>query len=137
MRARTPRFLLTATVAVVAGCTMFDTLATKVPPRSSTHGTIWVMKQRILRYARLHNCLPKSLGDLPEIPGKIDWVQDAWGRDIIMSFADGKGTLTSLGRDGKPGGTGDDADMTGVFPLKNEKGEWADEDVEWIREPQL
>jgi hypothetical protein len=132
-----PSFLLTATAAVVAGCTMFDSFASKVPPRSSTHGTIWVMKQRILRYARLHNCLPKSLGDLPEIPGKIDRVQDAWGRDIIMSFADGKGTLTSLGRDGKPGGTGDDADMTGVFPLKNEKGEWADDDVEWIQEPQL
>ena len=116
---------------------MSDSFVTKVPPRSSTHGTIWVMKQRVLRYAKLHNSLPKSLNDLPETPGKINGVQDAWGRDILMSFTDGKGTLTSLGRDGRSGGTGDDADMTGVFPLKNEKGEWADEDVEWIREPQV
>ena len=63
------------------------------------------MKQRILRYANLHNSLPNSINDLPEIPDKISRVQDAWGRDILMSFSDGKATLTSLGRDGKPGGT--------------------------------
>jgi hypothetical protein len=64
-------------------------------------------------------------------------VQDAWGRDILMSFADGKATLTSLGRDGKSGGTGEDADISAVFPLKDASGAWADEDVTWIREPQL
>jgi hypothetical protein len=78
-----------------------------------------------------------SIHDLPEIPGKISRVQDAWGRDIVMSFADGKATLTSLGRDGLPGGTGEDADMSGVFPLRDATGAWAAEDVDWIQEPQL
>jgi hypothetical protein len=95
------------------------------------------MKQRILRYARLHNSLPKSPNDLPEIPGKISRVKDAWGRDILMAFAEGNGTLTSLGRDGTSGGTGEDADMLGVFPLKDENGAWAEEDVNWIQEPRL
>jgi hypothetical protein len=95
------------------------------------------MKQRVLRYAKIHNSLPKSPRDLPEIPGKISGVQDAWGREILMSFEDAKATLTSLGRDGKPGGTGEDADMTGAFPLKDQNGDWAEEGVPWIQEPKL
>ena len=122
---------------LVTGCAISDCFVTKVPPRSSTHGAIWVMKQRVLRYSRLHDSLPKSLNDLPEIPGKSSRNQDAWGREILMSFADGKATLTSLGRDGKPGGSGEDADMTGVFLLKKEDGTWAEEDIGWIQEPRL
>jgi hypothetical protein len=95
------------------------------------------MKQQILRYAKLHNSLPTSVYDLPEIPNKSDRVQDAWGRDIVMKFADDRATLTSLGRDGKPDGTGEDAEMSGVFPLKDENGKWADEYVDWIQEPRL
>ena len=83
------------------------------------------------------DALPESPHDLPEIPGKVNEVRDAWGRDIRMTFADDKATLTSLGRDGQPGGTGDDADMSGVFPLKDTRGTWAGEDVDWIEEPRL
>ena len=58
-------------------CWVSNMFVTRVPPRSSTHGTIWIMKQRILRYAKLHNSLPNSINDLPVIPDKIDRVQDA------------------------------------------------------------
>jgi hypothetical protein len=129
--------VLLAVAAMAAGCAVFDSFVTRVPPRSSTHGTLCVMKQRILRYARTHDALPESPHDLPEIPGKVNEVRDAWGRDIRMSLADGKATLTSLGRDGQPGGAGDDADMSGVFPLKDARGAWADEDVDWSQEPRL
>jgi hypothetical protein len=81
--------LWTAMIMPVMGYGIFDSFVTKIPPRSATHATIWVMKQRILRYAKLHNSLPKSINDLPEIPGKISSVKDAWGRNILMSFADG------------------------------------------------
>jgi hypothetical protein len=119
------------------GCAISDNFVTQVPPRSSTYGTIWVMKQRILRYAKAHNALPESVDNLPKIPDKIDGVQDAWGRKIIMEFSDGKATLTSLGRDGKPGGKGDNADMSGVFLLRYKNGDWADESTEWIQKPEL
>jgi hypothetical protein len=127
---------------ILPGCSsinnwIFDSLVDKIPPQCSAYTTIVVMKQRILRYARLHDSLPKSPRDLPEMPGKGSENQDAWGREILMSFADGKATLTSLGRDGKPGGTGEDADMSGVFPLKDKNGEWAGEDVDWVLEPKL
>jgi hypothetical protein len=42
-----------------------------------------------------------------------------------------------LGREGKDGGTGDDADMIGVISLTDENGKWADEYVDWIQEPEL
>ena len=137
MKSRMGSLLAIAIATLVPGCRISDSFITRIPPRSSTHGTISVMKQRILRYARLHNSLPNSPNDLPQIPEKESGVQDAWGRDILMSFADGKATLTSLGRDGKPGGTGEDADMSGVFPLKDENGAWAEEYVDWIQEPRL
>lgn len=129
MKSRMAIAVLTASAAMLMGYVISESLVTRIPPRSATHGTIWVMKHRILRYAKLHDSLPTSINDLPEIPEKLNRVQDAWGRDILMSFADAKATLTSLGRDGKPGGIGEDADVTGVFPLKDENGAWAKEDV--------
>jgi general secretion pathway protein G len=39
--------------------------------------------------------------------------KDPWGHDYVYTVADGRYTLTSLGKDGKPGGDGVDADITG------------------------
>jgi hypothetical protein len=44
-------------------------------------------------------------------------------------------TLTSYGRDGRPGGTGEDADIVGVFRAKTADGRWADELGEWRVDP--
>lgn len=138
MHARTSKttaalVLVSISALLTTGCAMFDSLATKIPPESATAGTMRVMKQRILRYAATHDRLPSSTKDLPEIPGKVDSVKDAWGRDIEMTFTDRQATLTSLGRDGKPGGTGENADVSFGFPLKDKNGKWADEDVECIQ----
>lgn len=40
-------------------------------------------------------------------------IQDPWGRPYGYETADSSFRVTSLGRDGKPGGTGEDADLTG------------------------
>ena len=48
-----------------------------------------------------------------------NYLVDGWGRALVYVPADyrsGKqGTVTSYGRDGVPGGDGDDADVDGVF----------------------
>jgi hypothetical protein len=137
VRTTSRRLLWPATIILLAGCAISDHFVTRIPPRSSTCGTILITKERILRYVRLHDCLPQSPSDLPEIPQRDNSLQDGWGREILTSFVDGKATLTSLGRDGRPGGSGEDADMSGVFSLKDENGAWAAEDVGWIEEPRL
>ena len=46
-------------------------------------------------------------------------------------------SLTSLGKDGRPGGEGEDADMVGVFSAIDSNGQWFPEDdvLAWIRDP--
>lgn len=39
--------------------------------------------------------------------------KDPWGRDYVYTMEGGAFTITSLGKDGKPGGEGVDADITG------------------------
>jgi general secretion pathway protein G len=39
--------------------------------------------------------------------------KDPWGHDYVYTVADGSFTITSLGKDGKPGGEGVDADISG------------------------
>jgi general secretion pathway protein G len=39
--------------------------------------------------------------------------KDPWGHDYVYTVESGGFTLTSLGKDGKPGGEGVDADITG------------------------
>lgn len=46
---------------------------------------------------------------------------DAWGHKLAFTpydAAKGYGEITSYGRDGKPGGTGEDADIVIHFPVK-------------------
>lgn len=39
--------------------------------------------------------------------------KDPWGHDYVYTVENGSFTITSLGKDGKPGGEGVDADITG------------------------
>ncbi len=107
-----------------------------IPPRSLTATRMWVVKRRILRYAHSHNQLPRSLSDLPIMQGFVNDIRDEWGRVIAYAVSpSGLVTLTSLGRDGKSGGTGKDADMVATFPSHDGQGKWSDELVDWNHGP--
>jgi hypothetical protein len=138
-----PRFtlkrLFIATALVTTGCGALyitgELLVTRIPPRSNTVGTMHMMKRRILRYASAHNAAPTSVDQLPLIEGYWNDVVDAWNRPILLKIEGNEATLTSYGRDGRAGGVGDDADMTGVFLMKNDSGQWAGEFDEWQIDP--
>ncbi len=107
----------------------------QVPPRGLTDARMWVIKRRILQYAHAHNALPASIKDLPIFSGYDNEIADAWGREIRYEIHSDKVALTSFGRDGTPGGTGDDADMIGIFVTKDGKGNWQQELSDWTRSP--
>jgi hypothetical protein len=106
-----------------------------IPPRSVTHMHMLTMKRRILRYAAANDSLPTSLEQLPILEGYTNEVTDGWGRPILWQVEGTKVTLTSYGRDGVPGGSGEDADMVGVFQAKTADGHWAKEMCEWEVDP--
>jgi hypothetical protein len=49
---------------------------------------------------------------------------DGWGRQIGLSVDGDVITLTSLGADGKPGGTGDNRDFVCSIRVADGKAEW-------------
>jgi hypothetical protein len=100
------RELLLAVVAF-AGCGLVEV----IPPRDMTVTAMVETWARIGIYLEKEGRLPKSLDILPVRQGYANSTTDGWDRPLIYQI-DGDGfTLTSLGRDGVPGGTGDDADV--------------------------
>jgi len=107
-----------------------------IPPRVLTATRMWVIKRRILQFTQSHNQLPSSLSDLPIMTGYDNSVSDEWGHVMAYEVSpSGLVTLTSLGRDGKIGGSGKDADMVATFPSHDAQGKWSDELVQWNHDP--
>ena len=122
-------------VVAVAACRVLDE-SIRIPPRSLTNTTMWVLKRRILQFAHSHGELPHTLTALPEMQGYDTSTRDEWGRDIVFEVStSGIVTLRSLGRDGVVGGSGNDADMIGSFPSRDADGRWNDEMVQWSHNP--
>ena len=123
-------------VAIVAGCVILMLSVGVVPPASRTDTAIHMCKRRIQRYALKHNALPSALSETKEIEGYDNSIKDAWGRPLIYSVdTNGLVTLGSLGKDNKPGGTGNDSDMVGIYSSRQPNGSWSDESMEWIKDP--
>jgi hypothetical protein len=122
-------------VALVVFYFVGELFVTRIPPRSHTHAAMHMMKRRILRYASAHNAAPTTLDQLPFIDGYHNDTVDGWRRPIDWKADGDKVTFISLGRNGKSGGVGEDADMVGVFLMKNSNGHWADEFSDWETDP--
>lgn len=89
---------------------------------------------RILEFAKVHNRLPASLLELPARKGYDNETTDGWGCDILYEVKpDGMVSLTSYGRDRRPGGGGEDADCVGTFNPRGQDGTWRDQ-LEWAHE---
>jgi len=106
-------FLLSA-----ASCQSFQ-LVDVIPPQNNTENRLSLTFDRIQTYWNLHGRVPKGPSDLPDLPGRDCETRDGWGRDFHWK-SDGKRTVWvwSLGRDGQPGGSGEDADLVITFEGK-------------------
>jgi len=126
------RFIVILVLVTPVAALLFFCSLELVPARGLTGARMEILKQRILQSARLRGELPKTPADLPPRPGADDNVQDGWGRDLTWTVSPaGIVTLHSLGRDGRPGGTGEDADITRSFPARTAQGAWSAETVPW------
>jgi hypothetical protein len=106
-----------------------------VPASALTRNEMASLKRRILRYAHVHDCLPIDLSDVPVLAGRENSGKDACGRPIAYEVGPADIVrLTSLGKDGLPGGAGDNADIVRSFQAKDAEGNWADEFVGWLED---
>lgn len=106
-----------------------------LPPENHTATTMYPLKIRILRFAKINNKLPPDLAALPLLEGFYNSTKDVWGNEIIYLVEGTTVKLISYGKDQKPGGVGENLDVVGAFEAKNGFGGWADEDSNWIVRP--
>jgi hypothetical protein len=63
------------------------------------------------RYHRLHDRWPSSFEELASTPECASPTEDQWRNPLRLEMRDRSMVVVSLGRDGKPGGAGIDADL--------------------------
>jgi hypothetical protein len=124
---------LTTIILIAVVCTPMLLLAflDALPARNgsshfltTTEFSLLNCKEGIQRYAIQHNALPTCE------------MKDCWGNPIRCRVdSNGMVTLTSFGKDNKPGGTGSDADYVGVYPSRQSDGKWSAESVPWTQDP--
>lgn len=109
-----------------------------ITPVESTNSAIIESFARVQLYAKANRVAPPSLDALPKRKGYANQITDGWHRPLHYRLAsDGVITLTSLGKDGKPGGTGEDADISVSYRSRRPDGSlWAASDS-WIGEAQV
>ncbi len=111
-------------------------------PKSVTSASMYMIKRRILKYVNIYDTFPGELSNLPVIGGFSNRIKDGWGREIIfeidyddLAYGD-LVSLISYGKDGIEGGDGDDADIVGIFPVKNKNGQWLQGLMcKWVESP--
>lgn len=93
-------------------CRIVDT----IPPANLTETRLLVTYDRTQKFWHQHRKAPAKPADLPDEKNRDCSMTDGWGRELHWD-SDGKSRVRvwSLGRDGKPGGTGDDADIEVEF----------------------
>jgi hypothetical protein len=97
-----------------------------IPPPNLTETRLIVTYGRIETYWNEHGRVPTKPDELPDVKGRDCSMKDGWGRELHwVSDGASRVTVRSFGRDGKPGGTGEDADLEIVFVgIQNEQHEF-------------
>lgn len=117
-----PGLIATAFVAALAqlgGCAS-DSLATRIPPAEATQTRLAVARTQLDEYWQQSGRVPEDLRELPAASAEAglagDQLSDGWGREFNWT-SDGIANVRiwSLGRDGQPGGAGDDADAELIY----------------------
>ncbi len=95
-----------------AGLALVGLFIETVPPDDMTVTAIGETMMRIQMHMKSQRDYPRDLSELPKLDGHTNQVTDGWGRTLLYSVDEmGVISLTSFGRDGKPGGDGLDQDI--------------------------
>ena len=115
---------------LLSGC-HFHTIS----PTEMTHTAMTETFVRVQMYAKEHSKIPYSFDVLPIRNGYINKTTDGWGRVFILEIKDDKiMTITSYGKDGKPGGHEENSDISRSHWLRNPDGSlWVGKELWGVR----
>ena len=93
-----------------------------IPPKAMTVSAMTETAFRIKLALGKTGAIPSDLAPIPSRTGYANRIKDGWGRPLIYEHTSNTFTLTSLGKDGRRGGTADNLDITKtwkvVFPAR-------------------
>ncbi len=112
-----------------------------ISPEDLTATSVIVVRNAINNFIADNGRAPSNMVEIARYrPVDTVW-NDGWGRPLLYQVNSlGVASLTSLGKDGRPGGAGQDADMVWTFALKDSSGDWIGTNwqrgsLEWLSEP--
>jgi hypothetical protein len=109
-----------------------------ISPVDETQTAIIETFARIAIYAETNKAVAPSLAVLPKRDGYANQTTDGWKRPLQYRVTeDGIITLTSLGADGKPGGNGENADISKSYSAKRPDGGFWVGSPMWIVEAEV
>jgi hypothetical protein len=121
---------------ILAGCN-FDTMSHE----EATDASATVVRNAINNFVADMGRAPSNMVEIARYrPVGKAW-NDAWNRPFLYQVnTSGVASLTSLGKDGRPGGLGQDADSIWTFALKDHSGNWIGTNWqkgshEWLSDP--
>jgi len=122
--------------ALVAGLSTL--LIDRISPRDMTTSAITETFVRIGLYAQRNHAIPLSLDVLPKREGYANRTTDGWNRPLLFEVSsNGVIRLTSFGKDGRPGGSGEDTDIAKAYYTRKPDGSlWAGSKM-WIVEAEV
>jgi len=131
--------VITLLIIVLLALVMINVLFVSViPPHAMTNSSISESFVRIILYIRKHNKFPESLSVLPKRDGYGNSITDGWGNTLIFKIEEDKIiTLSSLGKDGRKGGTEDNQDVEISYIFKDENGEWDIDELNWFSDNKI
>ncbi|TWT77451.1 Bacterial type II secretion system protein G [Posidoniimonas polymericola] len=131
MKPGAPKLALAIGVALACGCSVIlPYVTTTIPPTEATRGEMHNICHALDAYYAKHSSLPEALSTLPPVENRIFRIEDSWDRPFEYKVEAGNyAQITSLGKDGLPGGSGEDSDLV-VRYLPGVSGRF-----DWIKAP--
>ncbi len=102
-----------------------------------THTSIIETTYRIHLYAQKHSKIPDSLSDLPKREGYINRTSDGWGISLNYNVDESVISLSSLGKDGVFGGTGDNEDIVKRYRYIDDEGNFIGNNEYWMEDAEI
>lgn len=126
-------FLLLSIVAIVVLYFVLWLAGATISPLQKTLTSLSATTLRIYMYLCERRQFPTSIEELPKRKGYANCIEDGWGRKLIYTIEkDQIFSLSSLGKDGVVGGTGDNKDITRKYRVKRIDGSWTIDDKFWF-----
>ena len=120
-------------IGIVALIAVLKSLIYVIPPKDMTRYALTETIVRIQMYMVENRAAPPNLEALPKRESFANRITDGWGHPLAYEInQNGIITLASYGKDGQPGGEGQNTDHIIKLKTKNDDGTLNIDDPQWL-----